>query len=101
MKKCVLLLALLALTPGCSYRHWSVANNTRYNLSITQDGNAVTNLVPGQSCIIKQRIWMTYSSVSASAWSGCNYMGANSYTFYYGRPYIWQIDNVDRPGEAR
>ena len=101
MKRLLLLLALLALMPGCAYRNWSVMNNTRYNLAIAQDGNAVTNLVPGQSCIITQRIWMTYSSVSASAWSGGEYKGANSYTFYFGRPYIWQIDNVDRPGEAR
>ena len=101
MKRLALLL-LLALITGCtSTTNWGVLNNTRYTLQVVQDGSRIAHLEPGETVRLGKKAWAPYSSVCVSAYSKNVYMGGNSYTFYYDRPYIWQIDNIDRPGDAR
>jgi uncharacterized protein YcfL len=100
--KWIIALLAVALLAGCaSDGNWGVMNNTRYTLQVVQDGAPVARVEPGETVVLKKRVWVRYSSVCVSAYQQNLYMGGNSYTFYWERAYMWQVDNVNRPGDVR
>jgi hypothetical protein len=108
----ILIVALLALTTGCTTvyteggcnkvswfnvepQQW-VLNNTPYSLKVTQNGvTLVEALQPGEQAPVPLKMFNNRAEVVALAYADKAFIGSTTWIFGIG-PEVWQVNQVQR-----